>query len=36
MALFLGTPKEESRNCPGVESRDFCELISLGSNLRLE
>jgi hypothetical protein len=23
MALFLGTPKEESRNCPGLESRDF-------------
>jgi hypothetical protein len=23
MALFLGTSKEESRNCPGLESRDF-------------
>jgi len=23
MALFPGTPKEESRNCPGLESRGF-------------
>jgi hypothetical protein len=23
MALFLETPKEESRNCPGLDSRDF-------------
>jgi hypothetical protein len=23
MALFPGTPKEESRNCPGLDSRDF-------------
>jgi hypothetical protein len=23
MALFPGTPKEESRNNPGLESRDF-------------
>jgi len=23
MALFPGTPKEESRNCPGLNSRDF-------------
>ncbi len=23
MALFLGTPKEESRNCPRLKSRDF-------------
>jgi len=23
MALFPGTPKEESRNCPGLEFRDF-------------
>ncbi len=29
MALFHGTPKEESRNCPGLNSRDFGHLISL-------
>jgi hypothetical protein len=23
MALFPGTPKEESRNCPGLDSREF-------------
>jgi hypothetical protein len=23
MALFPGTPKEESRNYPGLDSRDF-------------
>jgi len=23
MALFLETSKEESRNCPGLDSRDF-------------
>ncbi len=23
MALFPGTPKEESRNCPGLDSQDF-------------
>ncbi len=23
MALFPRTPKEESRNCPGLDSRDF-------------
>jgi hypothetical protein len=23
MAHFVGTPKMESRNCPGLESRDF-------------
>jgi len=23
MALFPGTPKLESRNCPGLESRNF-------------
>ncbi len=23
MALFPGTPKEESGNCPGLDSRDF-------------
>jgi len=23
MAFFLGTPKMESRNCPGLDSRDF-------------
>jgi hypothetical protein len=23
MVLFLGTPKVESRNCPGLDSRDF-------------
>jgi len=23
MTLFPGTPKEEFRNCPGLESRDF-------------
>jgi hypothetical protein len=23
MALFPGTPKEESRNCPGLDSWDF-------------
>jgi hypothetical protein len=23
MALFPGTPKEESRNCPGLDSRNF-------------
>jgi hypothetical protein len=23
MALFPGTPKEESQNCPGLDSRDF-------------
>jgi hypothetical protein len=23
MPLFLGTPKEESRNCPSLDSQDF-------------
>jgi len=23
MAFFLRTPKEESRNCPGLDARDF-------------
>jgi len=23
MTFFPGTPKEESRNCPGLDSRDF-------------
>ncbi len=31
MALFPGTPKEESRNCPGLNSRDFGHSYLLGS-----
>jgi hypothetical protein len=40
MALFLGTPKKESRNYPGLESRvgvsGLWELISLNCNIQLE
>jgi len=40
MALFPGTPKEESQNCLGLESRvgvlGLWELISPGFDLRLE
>jgi len=36
MALFLGTPKLECRNCPGLDSRDFGAFTTPGSDLRLE
>jgi len=34
MALFPGTPKLESRNCPGLDSRDFgySQLLALTSD----
>ncbi len=36
MTFCLWIPKEESRNCPGLDSWDFCEFITLCSNLGLK
>jgi len=35
MAFCLGTPKEESQNCPGLDSPGLCEIITFCSDLWL-